>query len=165
MRNTPVEVLETKTTMFFERVEMRQDSGGEGEFRGGVGIRRDIMFMTDGEFLTVAKKTKTRPWALAGGREPEANAFILFPGTDREKRVGTYRTPVRKGDRALNLTAGGGGYGHPFGRRIERVVEDVRDGYVSRRAAEEVYGVIVDENGELLGVTPARQAWIGTEGT
>lgn len=47
---------------------------------------------------------------------------------------------------------------------FEQVVEDVRDGYVSRRAAEEVYGVIVDESGELVGVTPARQEWTGMEG-
>ncbi|GFJ82663.1 5-oxoprolinase [Phytohabitans houttuyneae] len=47
-RNTPVEVLEAKTGMFFERVEMRTDSGGAGRFRGGVGLRRDIRFVTPG---------------------------------------------------------------------------------------------------------------------
>ncbi len=157
VRNTPVEVLETKTTMFFDRAEMRQDSGGGGKFRGGVGIRRDITFLTDGEFLTVAKKTKTRPWALLGGVEPEANQFVLFPGTEREKRVGTYRTPVQAGDRASNLTAGGGGYGNPLERDIELVVEDVRDAYVSRHSAETVYGVLVDAQGSFLGITKQRQ--------
>lgn len=149
VRNTPIEVLETKTTMFFDRVEMRQDSGGAGQYRGGVGIRRDITFMTDGEFLTVAKKTKTRPWALEGGQEPEANTFVLFPGTDREKRVGTFRIPVKKGDRAQNLTAGGGGYGDPRLRSPELVREDVLDGYVSKAEAEKTYGCKVEDPGSL----------------
>lgn len=159
VRNTPVEVLETKTTMLFDCVEMRQDSGGAGRHRGGVGIRRDITFMTDGEFISVIKKTKTRPWALLNGEEPDPNAMVLFPETDREKRVGTYRTPVKKGDRARNLTAGGGGYGHPYERPPERVEEDVRNGYVSHRAAETLYGVVVDQSGQMLDLTEERRKW------
>lgn len=141
VRNTPVEVLELKSGMFVEQLEMQTDSGGEGRFRGGVGLRRDIRFISDGEFLSVMKKTKTRPWALAGGREPDSTCMIMFPDTDRQRRVGTYRTKVAAGDRARNLTAGGGGYGQPSERDPCRVVEDVRDGYVSRDAAHEVYRV------------------------
>ncbi|HEY0699620.1 MAG TPA: hydantoinase B/oxoprolinase family protein, partial [Micromonospora sp.] len=66
-RNTPVEVLEARTGMFFERVEIRTDSGGAGRHRGGCGLRRDIRFVMPGEFLSVIKKTKSAPWALAGG--------------------------------------------------------------------------------------------------
>ena len=55
----------------------------------GAALRRDIRFVTPGEFLTVIKKTKSRPWALAGGREPEPNQVVVFPGTDREHRVST----------------------------------------------------------------------------
>jgi len=162
VRNTPVEVLETKTTMLFDRVEMVADSGGAGTFRGGVGLRRDIRFMTDGEILSVMKKTKTKPWALKGGLEPEANHFVLFPGTEKEKWVGTYRTPVKKGEVVQNLTAGGGGYGHPFLRDPEHVREDVSDEYVSREAAEKVYGVRISEEGEILGLTDEREAFAKT---
>ena len=98
-RNTPVEVLEPNTGMFFERVELRTDSGGAGKYRGGLGLRRDIRFVSDGEFLTVMKKSKTRPWGLEGGLEPEANTIIAFPGTDREMRMSTKRVPVSTGDR------------------------------------------------------------------
>jgi len=141
-RNTPVEVLEAKTGMFFERVEMRTDSGGAGRFRGGVGLRRDIRFVTPGEFLSVIKKTRSRPWALAGGLEPEPNQVVVFPGTDREARVSTKRTRVEVGDRVTLLTAGGGGHGDPKDRDPEAVREDVREGYVSARAARELYGVV-----------------------
>ena len=66
VRNTPLEVLETNTTMFFERCELRTDSGGPGKYRGGLGLRRDIRFLSDGEFLTVMKKTRSRPGRLPG---------------------------------------------------------------------------------------------------
>ena len=45
MRNTPIEVLEQKTTMLVERLEMRTDSGGSGRFRGGVSLERVICFL------------------------------------------------------------------------------------------------------------------------
>ncbi|GAA5077888.1 hydantoinase B/oxoprolinase family protein [Thermocatellispora tengchongensis] len=140
-RNTPIEVLEAKTGMFVERMEIREDSGGPGRHRGGPGLRRDIRFVTPGEFLTVIKKTKARPWALAGGHEPEPNQVIVFPGTERERRVSTRRTRVEPGDRVTLLTAGGGGHGDPRERDPEAVREDVAEGYVSREAAREVYGV------------------------
>ncbi|WP_422749730.1 hydantoinase B/oxoprolinase family protein [Micromonospora sp. WMMD1219] len=141
-RNTPVEVLESKTGMFFERLEIRTDSGGAGRFRGGCGLRRDIRFVTPGEFLTVIKKTRSAPWALDGGEQPEPNQVVVFPGTDREHRVSTRRTAVAVGDRVTLLTAGGGGHGDPRSRDPEAVRRDVAEGYVSARAARDVYGVI-----------------------
>ncbi|MFF5181906.1 hydantoinase B/oxoprolinase family protein [Micromonospora sp. NPDC000316] len=141
-RNTPVEVLEAKTGMFFDRVEIRTDSGGAGRFRGGCGLRRDIRFVTPGEFLTVIKKTKSAPWALAGGVRPEPNQVVVFPGTDREHRVSTRRTAVAVGDRVTLLTAGGGGHGDPASRDPEAVRRDVAEGYVSAQTARDVYGVI-----------------------
>lgn len=145
VRNTPLEVLETKTTMLIERAELRPDSGGAGQYRGGLGLHRDIRFLTDGEFLTVMKKTKSPPWALEGGRETDPNTVILFPGTERERRVSTKRTAVAAGDRVTLLTAGGGGYGDPAKRDRQRVREDVAEGYVSADAARTVYGVSSDD--------------------
>jgi N-methylhydantoinase B len=145
VRNTPIEVLEQLTTMAFERVEAVRDSGGPGRRRGGVGLRRDVRFRGEGELLTVAKKTRSRPWALAGGHEPEPNALIVFPGTDRERRVSTRRTAVREDEGFTIVTAGGGGHGDPTEREPARVREDVLEGYVSAAAARDVYGVEVSE--------------------
>jgi len=140
VRNTPLEVLETNTTMFFERYELRQDSGGPGKYRGGLGLRRDIRFLSDGEFMTVMKKTKSRPWALAGGMEPEANTVIAFAGTDKEMRMSTKRVPVKAGERITVLTAGGGGHGLPQSRDQALIDEDLRDGFISETAARRDYG-------------------------
>ena len=140
VRNTPLEVLETNTTMFFERFELRRDSGGPGKHRGGLGLRRDIRFLSDGEFMTVMKKTRSRPWALAGGMEPDANTVIAFPGAEKEMRMSTRRVPVRAGDRVTVLTAGGGGHGVPQDRDPALIAEDLRDGFVSREAVRRDYG-------------------------
>ncbi|MCO8274060.1 hydantoinase B/oxoprolinase family protein [Actinoplanes sp. TRM 88003] len=144
-RGTPIEVMEARTGMFMERVEIRTDSGGAGKFRGGAGVRREIKFVTPGEFLMVIKKTKSRPWALAGGLRPDPNQIVAFPGTDREERISTKRLTVVPGDRVTLLTAGGGGHGDPADREPAAVRRDVAEGYVSAAAAEEVYGVEIDD--------------------
>ncbi|MBL7252873.1 hydantoinase B/oxoprolinase family protein [Paractinoplanes lichenicola] len=144
-RGTPIEVMEARTGMFMERVEIRTDSGGAGKFRGGSGLRRDIKFVTPGEFLMVIKKTKTQPWALAGGQRPDPNQIVAFPGTDREERISTKRLTVAPGDRVTLLTAGGGGHGRPADRDPDSVRRDVAEGYVSAAAAREIYGVGLDD--------------------
>ncbi len=78
-RNTPMEVLEARSGMRFERLEIRADSGGAGRFRGGCGLRRDIVFDADGEFLSVIKKT-----SRARGRSPAAASPT--PAGDRLRR-------------------------------------------------------------------------------
>jgi N-methylhydantoinase B len=144
VRSTPIEVLEARSGMFFERFEIRCDSAGAGRTRGGCGVQRDIRFRSTGEFLSVIKKTKSRPWALDGGLEPDPNQVVVFPGTDREQRVSTKRVPVVPGDLIRLLTAGGGGHGRPQDRDPDLVRSDVAEGYVSVEAARDVYGVEVD---------------------
>ena len=148
VRNTPIEVMEMRTGMMMERLELRCDSGGAGRFRGGLGEIRTIGFHSSGEFLTVVKKTKTRPWALAGGMEPEPISMCLFPGTARERRVGTSRVQVSAGDRAIYTTAGGAGHGSPVERDPALVLEDVLEGYVCAEAAREIYRVVIT-NGRI----------------
>jgi N-methylhydantoinase B len=145
VRNTPIEVLESKTTMLVERLEFRRDSGGAGRFRGGAGLARMIRFLGDGEFLSVVKKTRTHPWGLDGGHDAETNGFTLFPGTERERAVSTHRQAVAVGDRILVHSGGGGGHGDPGRRDPAKVREDVLEGYVSPEAARRDYGVELGE--------------------
>ena len=86
------------------------------------------------------KKTKSRPWALAGGMEPDANTVIAFPGTGKETRMSTKRVPVKAGERVTVLTAGGGGHGSPRERDPALIAEDLRDGFVSEESARRDYG-------------------------
>ena len=141
VRNTPIEVLEARSGMFFERFEIAMDSAGAGKFRGGCGSIREIRFISPGEFLSVIKKTKTKPWALNGGLEPNPSQVITYPGTDKEQYVSTKRISVEINDRVIIKTAGGGGHGDPKKRDPERIKSDVLEGYVSAEKAMEIYGV------------------------
>jgi N-methylhydantoinase B len=137
--NTPIEVLEARSGMRFERMEIITDSGGAGRHRGGCGMRRDIVFDCPGEFLSVIKKTKTAPWALDGGHEPQPNQVIVFPDTEHERTISTERIAVQPGDRIRILTAGGGGHGDPTDRSPDAVRHDIDEGYITVKAAHRIY--------------------------
>jgi N-methylhydantoinase B len=157
VRNTPVEVLEQRAPLLHHRVELVPDSGGAGRYRGGVGVRREVEMLAPCEVLSMKKKTKTSPWSLAGGHESEPSFMRLWPGTPAERRVGMHRASMALGDRFVNVTAGGGGWGDPLTRAAELVLADVRDGYVSAAAARGIYGIDVAGDGSWTP-TPARVA-------
>ncbi|AND40559.1 MULTISPECIES: hydantoinase B/oxoprolinase family protein [Cytobacillus] len=143
-RNNPIEVLENKAPLLIEGYFLRQDSCGAGENRGGVGATRVYRFTAPGSAVTILKKTKTRPWALNDGLEAEANHIILRPGTDREVLTGAVNEPLESGEVLISSAGGGGGWGNPLHRSPEKVLQDVRDGYVSLDSAKRDYGVIID---------------------
>lgn len=144
----PAEMIENRIPILRKRMEFVTDSGGAGTFRGGLGVITEQEFMGDGFGNVVAEKTNpdSPVPGLDGGHDaPYNNSITLFPGTDRELRLGK-KSPVAvaEGDRMIVLAAGGGGYGNPLARAPESVVSDVRNGYVSTEAANDIYGVIFD---------------------
>ena len=66
---------------------------------------------------------------------------------EEERNIGTFivNVPVGPGELLSFWSCGGGGYGEPWEREAERVLEDVRDGYVSIPGAREQYGLVVRE--------------------
>jgi N-methylhydantoinase B len=143
-RNNPVEVLETKAPLLIERYGLRQDSGGPGEHRGGLGVTRAYRFLADASAVTLVKKTKTRPWGTHGGYDGENCHVILRPGTERQRVTGMVYEPMAPGETLANCSGGGGGWGDPFKRDPQKVLNDVRNGYVSRESAKQDYGVVID---------------------
>ncbi|WP_135822188.1 hydantoinase B/oxoprolinase family protein [Halostella litorea] len=170
VRNIPVEVFENKAPVEFDELSLRQDSGGAGEHRGGLGIRRDYRLTHPTDVLAIIKKTRTEGWGLAGGDPGAKNVVVLdLDGSDPDARdrvqvitdngddypddgkewVGMMRGSFEPGEVVSNRSGGGGGYGDPYDRDPEAVREDVLDGYVSPGAAREEYGVVVSEDGEI----------------
>lgn len=158
VRNTPIEVIEMKTGMMMEGFEIQADSGGAGRTRGGAGTERKIRFVEDGEFLSITKRSKEKPWAMLGGVQPEPNAMMVGVGTEGEKKVGTYRTPVKTGDRMIARGAGGAGFGDPIERPAAAVLEDVLDGYVTPDAARALYKVAIVDGAVDEAATAALRA-------
>jgi N-methylhydantoinase B len=82
---------------------------------------------------------------------PFKNAIIMFPNTDKEAWHGKKADiPIDRGDVVLIRAAGGGGYGSPLEREPERVMADVRNGYVSVEQARTTYGIaLIEGSGEV----------------
>lgn len=143
-RNNPVEVLETKSSMVIDSYGYRQDTGGAGKYRGGVGVSRAYRFTAPATGICLVYKTKTEPWPVAGGKPGRPNEIVLNPGTDREVVQGGSYNRLEAGEVLVNSTGGGGGYGPAFERDPAKVAHDVRNGFVSPEAAARDYGVVVN---------------------
>jgi N-methylhydantoinase B len=143
-RNNPVEVLETKAPWLIDTYALRRDSGGPGRHRGGLGLTRTYRFLAPSSALTLVKKTKTKPWGMANGDDGENGHVILRPGTEREEITGMIYESMTGGDILINNSGGGGGWGDPFSRDPDKVLDDVCNDYVSIERAHEDYGVVID---------------------
>jgi N-methylhydantoinase B len=147
-RNNPVEVVESRIpSMRVLRYGLRQDSGGAGKYRGGLGVERVYEFQTSA-FITFSLERKaTPPWGLWGGKDGAYNGVeITSPdGSVRHVRKATQH-PIAAGERVKIMTGGGGGWGAPSERDPEAVRRDVREGYVSAAAARRDYGIKADSD-------------------
>ena len=151
VRNVPVEITEAITPVVFWRKEFRQNSGGPGKRRGGLGQTMEISNREAAPFGIFA--TFERVHYPARGREggaPGANGRVrLGSGTDL-KNKGFQMIPA--GDRLIIEMPGGGGYGGAMARDPESVAADVKSQLISAEAAAADYGVIVSVDGVLDGV-------------
>jgi N-methylhydantoinase B len=131
VRNTPIEVLERQSNLFHEELEFIEGSGGIGEYCGGLGIRRKVRMVSDTEVISMKKKSKTVGWGLYGGQpSPVKNHMVLFPGEEREIKVGMYRKELKAGEAFVNYSAGGAGWGDPSKREAKAREFDLKNGYV-----------------------------------
>ncbi len=145
--NGPNEQAEAKYPILVERFELIPDSGGAGRYRGGLGIARAVRALTTMTVNSQSDRAKCPPWGLAGGGDATGNAMALrLAGQwkDDFPNAKVLVSQLKPGDAFRISSGGGGGYGPAFERPAEVVAEDVRQGYVSVRAAREKYGVVVD---------------------
>ena len=143
-RNNPIEVMETKGPWLIENYSFLPDTGGPGEFRGGVGVTRSYRFLHPSQLLCIVKKTKTAPWGMNGGRDGRPGSTTLWAGTDQEHTDGSlHEKDLQPEDVLINRSGGGGDWGDPRRRDPQLVLADVRDGFVSERSAREDYGVAI----------------------
>ena len=142
-RNNPVEVVESRLgSIRILRYELRQDSGGAGQHRGGLGIEREYEFLSP-VFITFSLERKvTPPWGLGGGQDGAVNGVEITSrdGSVRHVRKATQH-PIAEGEIVRIMTGGGGGWGPPSKRAREAIERDIREGYVSAAAARRDYGV------------------------
>lgn len=145
-RNIPTEVLENDAPILIERYGLRQDGGGPGTARGGLGLDYALRVLSPRATATCRGMERMffRPWGRQGGH----------PGTQGFARVtrseGTVEVlgkidvlEMRPGDVLELATPCGAGFGDPLARGVELVAADVADGFVSEEAASDLYGVVL----------------------
>jgi N-methylhydantoinase B len=162
IRVIPVEVLEYKYPVLLEQYSLRQDSGGAGLHRGGLGIVKDYRTTDDLSLLTGYDRHDCPPWGLFGGHAGAPNTIVVHRADgSRDEFRKTTEYPLSDGDVTSFRTAGGGGYGNPLERDPGRVLSDVIDGYVSADAARRDYGVVLAEGGTAVDAEATRGARSG----
>jgi N-methylhydantoinase B len=139
--HTPTEVFEAQTKLLVTRRNLRVDSGGPGQFRGGLSqdIELENLDETRVDFTFYRPRVRNEARGLFGGLAG-APGRIYHNGEPLRKGV----LSLEQGDRAILLTPGGGGFGDPRTRDAARVAADVVDGYISIEQARHAYGVVVD---------------------
>lgn len=152
--NSPTEQIETKYPILIERYALRIDSGGAGRTRGGLGADIVVQALSPMSFNSTIERAHCKPWGLDGGSAAEGNALSLRVNGEWKHdlpnaKLMNYR--LRKGDAFMVRSGGGGGFGPPAERDLEKIAFDVREGYITATAAQKDYCVVIDEaTGEVM---------------
>lgn len=157
-----VEMVESQFPLRIERCEIREGGCGDGEFRGGFGLRREVKILSPRAALSVlSEKNVIPPYGVEGGSNGAANRFTVvrdgktIEPSDVPGKVSGFA--LRTGDVVREETAGGGGYGDPLKRKAEKVLADVVEGYLSAEQAEERFGVVIRDGKIDESATDARR--------
>ena len=146
LRNTPVESIEAEVPIVMRRYHLIPDTGGAGEYRGGLAVRLDFQVFHPHAIVTARgmERCRLQPWGVAGGRAGTSGSCVVNRGTSRARDIGKVDVlHLEPGDVVSFFSPSGGGHGDPRLRDPEAVCADVRAGFVSVERAREAYGVAV----------------------
>ena len=150
--NSPTEQIESKYPILVEQYVMRQDSGGAGKFRGGLGADIVVTALAPMSVSMTTERSICKPWGLAGGLDADGNSVATRSQQAWKEDYPNAKLQghrLRKGDAFRMRSGGGGGFGDPHERKAEDVALDVAEGYVSAAAALRDYAVVTDADGML----------------
>ncbi|MFB6113413.1 MAG: hydantoinase B/oxoprolinase family protein [Halodesulfurarchaeum sp.] len=139
-KNTPVEAIESSYPLRVDRYELRPDTGGAGTYRGGLGIRRDLVVLDPGaEFSLLSDRRRHQPYGLDGGEPGAPGADVLIREGEEQPIDAKTTLDLNKGDVLSIRTPGGGGYGPPEDRDPDDIESDLRNDRVSEAQVTENY--------------------------
>lgn len=137
-QNTSCELIEATYPMRVEHYGFVPDSGGEGQYRGGLAVRRDVRFLGRRAVLQIrSDRAIVQPWGLAGG-EPGCNSSNrLFDADGRVREMPTkIVTEIASGAMWSHITASGGGWGRPAERSALARARDLAQGKTTGGSGE-----------------------------
>ncbi|MFB2553857.1 hydantoinase B/oxoprolinase family protein [Ensifer soli] len=151
-----VEVFEYRFPWHVEEFRLVDGSGGPGQYRGGLSLTKTLL-CTDTEltFSYMSDRQKLAPWGIHGGEDGgKAELFMKLDGTEEWRTVTDLfgkaspskfgNVPIRPGDRIRITSPAGGGWGEASARDRDRVVEDLKDRWITPEQAASVYGLDKD---------------------
>jgi N-methylhydantoinase B len=139
--NSPIEETEANYPVSIVRYELIPDSEGPGQYRGGLGLRRDYTFEGDVEFSVMADRVRFPPQGLAGGGDARPCAFIVNPEGEAHHLPSKFSIQLQTGDVMSVQMAGGGGHGPVEKRNQANVRADLANAIISSERAKAVYGI------------------------
>ena len=145
--NIPAELMELEYPIRLEQYALTKDSGGPGQYRGGLALTREWRYLgTQPANLTIRSDRKEHPpYGLYGGCPGAISTNIINPETKRERIVPTMVTDtLLPGEVIRHVQPGGGGWGNPLNRAPKNVLMDVLNHKVSLSKAKEDYGVCIN---------------------
>lgn len=163
--NVPIEMIESDYPIRIERYGFVADTGGAGRHRGGLGLLREYRILADDIYFGVrSDKSVHAPHGLSNGHAgaPAVNQIRSGSHETELPPMPVKAITLRTGDVYRHVMAGGGGYGDPLERDVEKVRADVLDGKVTVSHARAAYGVVLDNDAEktvdLAGTRALRAA-------
>jgi N-methylhydantoinase B len=144
-RNNPIEDIESHVPLRIARYELRENVAAPGQWRGGVGLIREVQFLDDGGASLESEGHKYPPKGLFGGGDGTTSKIVWSKAAGGEESLPS-KMPYHqfaKGDRITTHRACGGGYGDPFARDPADVLDDVLDEYIDAARARADYGVVI----------------------
>lgn len=155
LKNTPIESLEQHIDIFVQKYEIQGDTAGPGYHRGGHAIQLDFEIMKPESIVTARgmERLRFQPWGLEGGQAGALGKVVLNPDAEDEKELAKIEVLRPKDGQVVSITSpGGGGWGNPFERKVDSVLEEVEAGLLSVHLAREQYGVALSTslNGTLI---------------
>jgi N-methylhydantoinase B len=142
--NIPVEITEARYGVMVEQYAFSHNTAGAGEFRGGNGVVLDYRILSDdADISSFFGRGITTPWGINEGEEGSCNYVQVFDeqGNEKARFSRTSRYPLKKGDLIRLVTGNGGGWGNPNKRPKAKVLADIKNGFISERDAQAIYGI------------------------
>lgn len=131
-KNLPVEVFESKYPIRINQYALRENSGGKGEFRGGLGVVREYEVLSEDTQVSLwFERSLTPAWGLFGGETGDQPDVEIVSADESEHLLKVNGRSVLKGDKIIVRTGGGGGFGSPLDRKEVDKERDDRNGYMN----------------------------------
>ncbi|MCL5770934.1 MAG: hydantoinase B/oxoprolinase family protein [Actinobacteria bacterium] len=158
-RNAPVEVIETFYPLLIEKYGIVKDSSGSGKFRGGSGLIRKIINLGNDATITFSSdRKKIKPWGVFKGMDGSGSNFHVIAKNGTIKKLSSkITTTLHNGEEVVSITPGGGGWGSPLERDIEKIIKDAIDGFISLKKAKDDYGVVLNPKTYKLDIKATKK--------